>query len=47
MFDKVRERVDQPLTEVHIVNGLHPGLPFDYYLDLLRGIKRHAARTSI
>jgi aminodeoxyfutalosine synthase len=37
---KVRERADQPLTEIHIVNGLHPGLPFDYYLDLLRGIKR-------
>ncbi|HYN07767.1 MAG TPA: aminofutalosine synthase MqnE [Vicinamibacterales bacterium] len=37
---KVRDRADQPLTEIHIVNGLHPGLPFDYYLDLLRGIKR-------
>jgi aminodeoxyfutalosine synthase len=37
---KVRERADQPLTEIHIVNGLHPGLPFEYYLDLLRGIKR-------
>ena len=40
VLDKVRERADQPLTEIHIVNGLHPGLPFEYYLDLLRGIKR-------
>jgi aminodeoxyfutalosine synthase len=40
VLDKVRERADQPLTEIHIVNGLHPGLPFDYYIDLLRGIKR-------
>jgi aminodeoxyfutalosine synthase len=40
VLDKVRERADQPLTEIHIVNGLHPDLPFDYYLDLLRGIKR-------
>jgi aminodeoxyfutalosine synthase len=39
-FAKVRERADQPLTEVHIVNGLHPGLPFEYYMDLLRGLKR-------
>src|SRR6185369_6565897 len=33
------------LTEVHIVNGLHPGLPFSYYEELLRGIK--ALRPSI
>jgi aminodeoxyfutalosine synthase len=39
VLDKVRARADQPLTEVHVVNGLHPGLPFDYYLDLLRGLK--------
>jgi aminodeoxyfutalosine synthase len=40
VFDKLRARADQPLTEVHIVNGLHPDLPFEYYLDLLRGLKR-------
>ncbi|GDX78934.1 aminodeoxyfutalosine synthase [Deltaproteobacteria bacterium] len=27
------------ITEVHIVNGLNPDLPWSYYLDLLRGIK--------
>jgi aminodeoxyfutalosine synthase len=40
VFDKLRQRAHQPLTEVHIVNGLHPDLPFDYYLDLLRGLKQ-------
>ena len=40
VFDKLRSRADQPLTEVHVVNGLHPDLPFDYYLDMLRGLKR-------
>jgi aminodeoxyfutalosine synthase len=40
VLDKLRARAHQPLTEVHIVNGLHPDLPFDYYLDLLRGLKR-------
>ena len=39
VFDKLRARADQPLTEVHVVNGLHPDLPFDYYLDMLRGLK--------
>src|SRR4051812_46492163 len=31
-WDKLRSRRDQPLTEVHVVNGLHPDLPFEYYL---------------
>jgi aminodeoxyfutalosine synthase len=39
-WDKLRRRSDQPLTEVHIVNGLHPDLPFDYYVELLRGFKQ-------
>ena len=25
VFDKLRQRANQPLTEVHVVNGLHPG----------------------
>ena len=40
VFDKLRSRADQALTEVHVVNGLHPDLPFDYYLDMLRGLKQ-------
>jgi aminodeoxyfutalosine synthase len=39
-WEKLRVRHNQPLTEVHVVNGLHPDLPFDYYLELLRGFKR-------
>ena len=39
-WDKLRSRAHQPLTEVHVVNGLHPDLPFDYYKELLRGFKR-------
>ena len=39
VFDKLRQRGDQPLTEMHIVNGLHPGLPFSYYTDLLSGLE--------
>jgi thiamine phosphate synthase YjbQ (UPF0047 family) len=40
------QRAHQPLTEIHVVNGLHPDLPFDYYTELLRGFKR-SAPTSI
>ena len=39
-WDKIRDRQDQALTEVHVVNGLHPDLPFSYYIELLQGFKR-------
>lgn len=39
-WDKLRRRGDQPLTEIHIVNGLNPDLPFTYYTELLRGFKQ-------
>src|SRR3954471_5131154 len=39
-WDKLRRRAAQPLTEVHVVNGLHPDLPFSYYTEMLRGFKR-------
>src|SRR5882672_10145745 len=39
-WEKLRQRQHQPLTEIHVVNGLHPDLPFEYYLELLRGFKR-------
>ncbi len=40
ILDRLRARANEPLTEVHMVNGLHPDLPFSYYTDLLRGLKR-------
>jgi len=39
-WDKLRERAHQPLTEIHVVSGLHPDLPFEYYTEMLRGFKR-------
>ena len=39
-WDKLRQRSHQPLTEVHVVNGLHPDLPFSYYTELLQGFKK-------
>ena len=29
----------EAVTEFHIVGGLHPDLPFEFYLDLIRGLK--------
>jgi len=39
VLQKLRVRAHEPITEVHIVNGLHPDLPFEYYTQLLRGLK--------
>lgn len=38
---------DSGATEVHIVGGLHPKLPFDYYLDMCRAIKSAAPKLHI
>ncbi|RME60593.1 MAG: aminofutalosine synthase MqnE [Candidatus Dadabacteria bacterium] len=35
----VAERYTENMTEIHIVNGNHPSLPFSYYLDLVSTIK--------
>jgi aminodeoxyfutalosine synthase len=37
--EKVRERLPEPIREIHMVGGIHPDLPFSYYLELLKGIK--------
>jgi aminodeoxyfutalosine synthase len=37
---KLVDRLEQPVTEIHIVNGLHGGLSFDYYKDCLRVLKQ-------
>ena len=39
IFDTV-EKLPAPVQEVHIVGGLHPDLPWSYFTDMLRGIKR-------
>lgn len=36
---KVKERLDEPITEIHMVGGLHPDLPYTYYIELLQSIK--------
>ncbi len=38
-LSRVRALRDVLVTEVHIVNGLNPDLPFSYYTDLLAAIK--------
>jgi len=39
VVQKAKDALSLGITELHIVGGLHPSLPFDYYLDLLRSLK--------
>jgi aminodeoxyfutalosine synthase len=39
-WDELERFPDPKLTELHMVNGLNPNLPFEWYEELLRGWKR-------
>jgi aminodeoxyfutalosine synthase len=42
IYERAEKGVREGATEFHIVGGLHPDLPFDYFLELIRGLKaRH------
>ncbi|OEU73505.1 MAG: aminofutalosine synthase MqnE [Desulfuromonadales bacterium C00003093] len=45
--EKAREAVAAGATEIHSVGGLHPRLPFDFYLDMLRTIKEVSPKLHI
>ena len=42
---KITEQLDEPVTEVHMVAGVWPKIPYEYYLDIVRAAKR--ARPDI
>src|SRR5438093_8438448 len=39
IVQKAREALALGVTELHIVGGLHPSLPFGYYTDMLRALR--------
>jgi aminodeoxyfutalosine synthase len=45
--ERAKAAADCGATEVHIVGGLHPRLPFDYYLDMCRAIRSAAPQLHI
>jgi aminodeoxyfutalosine synthase len=42
---KIRSQLHRPVTEVHMVAGVWPKIPYSYYLEILRAVK--AVRPSI
>jgi aminodeoxyfutalosine synthase len=47
IVDKAREALKLGITELHIVGGLHPSLPFAHYLGMLRALKTLDARLQL
>jgi aminodeoxyfutalosine synthase len=44
---KAREALAAGVTELHIVGGLHPSLPFEFYLEMLRALRAVDARLQL
>jgi len=42
---KIEAQLGEPVTEVHMVAGVWPKIPYEYYLEILRAVK--SARPSI
>jgi len=40
IWQRAEQGVREGATEFHLVGGLHPDLPFEYFLDLMRGLKQ-------
>ncbi|HET9481442.1 MAG TPA: aminofutalosine synthase MqnE [Candidatus Polarisedimenticolia bacterium] len=36
---RVEEQMHEPITEIHMVAGINPRLPYAYYLDIIRAVK--------
>jgi aminodeoxyfutalosine synthase len=47
MVTKAREAFEVGVTELHIVGGLHPTLPFDFYLEMLRALRAVDSRLQL
>jgi aminodeoxyfutalosine synthase len=47
IVEKARQALNLGITELHIVGGLHPSLPFSYYTGMLRALKALDARLQL
>jgi len=47
IYQRATEGVGEGATEFHIVGGLHPDLPFEYYLELIRGLKQRFPQVHL
>ena len=46
-WETAGQGLTEAVTEFHIVGGLHPDLPFEYFLDLVAGLKQRYPQVHI
>src|SRR4051794_16282918 len=46
-WETAAQGYSEAVTEFHIVGGLHPDLPFQYFLDLIYGLKQRFPKVHI
>jgi aminodeoxyfutalosine synthase len=47
IYARAEQGVREGATEFHIVGGLHPDLPFDYFLEMIRGLKQRCPTVHL
>lgn len=44
---RVRQHLDIPITEIHMVAGINPKLPYQYYIDIVRAVKEIRPEVAV
>src|ERR1700674_1528300 len=47
IYQRAEQGVREGATEFHMVGGLHPDLPFEYFLDMIRGLKQRCPSVHL
>jgi aminodeoxyfutalosine synthase len=47
IWQRAEQGVREGATEFHMVGGLHPDLPFQYFLDMMRGLKQRFPQVHL
>jgi aminodeoxyfutalosine synthase len=47
IWQRAEQGAREGATEFHMVGGLHPDLPFEYFLDLMRGLKQRCPNVHL
>jgi aminodeoxyfutalosine synthase len=47
VYQRAEQGVREGATEFHMVGGLHPDLPFEYFLDMIRGLKQRCPTVHL
>ncbi len=46
-WETAGQGLTEAVTEFHIVGGLHPDLPFEYFMELVRGLKQRYPKVHV